>query len=79
VFTIEGWDGLSDLSSLDTISNKTSCRVRSREPMFATKSTSVCSLQEAGVIMRLLFDWEYGVPDRTVCCTDALSAKTLLG
>lgn len=29
--------------------------------------------------MRLLFDWEYGVLDRTVCCTDALSAKTLLG
>ena len=29
--------------------------------------------------MRLLFDWEYGVFDRIVCCTDALSAKTLLG
>ena len=28
--------------------------------------------------MRLLFDWEYGVFDRTVCWMDALSAKTLL-
>jgi hypothetical protein len=30
-------------------------------------------------MMRLLFDWEYGVFDLTVCCMDALSAKTLLG
>ena len=29
--------------------------------------------------MRLLFDWEYGVFDRIVCCMDALSAKNLLG
>jgi len=79
VVTIEGWDGLSDLSSLDTISNKNSWRARSREPTFATKSTSVCSLHEAELKMLLLFDGEYVVPDRTACCTDALSAKTLLG
>jgi len=29
-------------------------------------------------MMRLLFDWEYGVFDRMVCWMDALSAKTLL-
>ena len=29
-------------------------------------------------MIRLLFDWEYGVPDRTVCWMDALSAKILL-
>ena len=46
----------SYLSSLDTISYKTSWRVRSREPRFATKSSSVSSLQEAGLMMRLLFD-----------------------
>ena len=26
-------------------------------------------------MIRLLFDWEYGVPDRIVCCMDAVSAK----
>lgn len=30
-------------------------------------------------MIRLLFDWEYGVPDRTVCWMDVLSARTLLG
>jgi hypothetical protein len=30
-------------------------------------------------MIQLLFDWEYGVFDPTVCRTDALSAKTLLG
>jgi hypothetical protein len=29
--------------------------------------------------MRLLFDWEYGVLDRTDCWTEALSEKTLFG
>ena len=77
--TEEGWDRLSDLSSLDTISNKNSWRVRSREAIFATKSTSVCSLHEAELKMLLLFDGECMVPDRTARCTGARSARALLG
>lgn len=41
------------LSSLDMISNRTSCRVRSREPMLDTRSSSVTSLQDCAARMRL--------------------------
>lgn len=55
------------LSSLEMISNKTSCRVRSRDPRLETRSSSVTSLQEvaAKILLPLLFDiCEYGVPER---------------
>ena len=66
-FGIGGWCRSSDPSSPDTIPHKTSCRVRPREPRFATNPTSVHSLQEAGFMTQLLFDWEYEVFDWRVC------------
>lgn len=55
------------LSSLDMISNSTSCRVRSREPRLETRSSSVTSLQDWAESMRLLPSEgavETGVPER---------------
>lgn len=56
------------LSSLCMISKRTSCRVRSRDPMLETRSPSVTSLHDAAarILLPLVF-WdmvEYGVFER---------------
>lgn len=56
------------LSSLWMISKRTSCRVRSRDPMLETRSPSVTSLHDAAarILLPLVF-WdmvEYGVFER---------------
>ena len=54
-------------SSLATISQRTSCLVRSRGPRLLTRSSSAPSLHEAGARIReLALDiWENGVVERT--------------
>ena len=67
-------DGGMYLSSLATISHKTSCRVRSRGPKLETRSSSAPSLHEAGgMTLPVAERCEYGVPERRDWCMEAAS------